>query len=87
MTFGRSVVLLFGGMLRDLSLVGNVGFKSDIDLVIDTEEDESLDYLLKTYSAKRNKFGGYRLCLSKWKVDIWMLKSTWAFREGYVKVG
>lgn len=77
-------VAIFGGMLRDLLLVGNEGFNSDIDLVIDAKNDQELDELLQSYNAIRNKFGGYRLTLSKWKVDVWSLQSTWAFKNGYV---
>ncbi len=78
-------VVIFGGMLRDLSLLGNEGFDSDIDLVIDTDKEDELDAFLQSYKPVRNKFGGYRLRLSRWEVDIWPLKSTWAFKKGYVK--
>jgi len=80
-------VVIFGGMLRDLSLLGNGGFDSDIDLVIDTDKENELADFLRPYSPARNKFGGYRLKLSRWEVDIWPLKSTWAFKQGYVKEG
>ncbi len=80
-------VVIFGGMLRDLSLLGNEGFDSDIDLVIDTDKEDELDAFLHPYSPVRNKFGGYRLELSRWEVDIWPLKSTWAFKKGYVEDG
>ncbi|MCF6209238.1 MAG: hypothetical protein L3J88_13825 [Gammaproteobacteria bacterium] len=76
---------IFGGMLRDLSLLGNKGFDSDIDIVIDASNEDALDALLRPYRPIRNKFGGYRLKLSQWAVDIWLLKSTWAFEKGYVE--
>lgn len=80
-------VVIFGGMLRDLSLLGNDGFDSDIDLVIDTDNEDELDAFLQSWKPVQNKFGGYRLKLSRWEVDIWSLKSTWAFKKGYVEDG
>ncbi len=82
---GLGEVVIFGGMLRDLSLLGNEGFDSDIDLVIDTDKEDELDALLRPYRPVQNKFGGYRLKLSRWPVDIWLLKSTWAFKKGHVE--
>lgn len=75
---------IFGGMLRDISLTGNSGFSSDIDLVISCDDKGALQRALGSlkFRCVLNKFGGYRLLLSKWKVDIWALESTWAFREG-----
>jgi predicted nucleotidyltransferase len=78
-------VAIFGGMLRDLSLEGNEGFCSDVDLVVRTADPHGLDEVLKSFSPARNRFGGYRIALSRWKVDIWEYGSTWAFREGHVK--
>ncbi len=82
---GLGDVGIFGGMLRDLSLLGNEGFDSDIDLVVDAGNEGELDALLRPYRPTQNKFGGYRLKLSRWAVDIWLLKSTWAFKKGYVE--
>lgn len=80
-------IALFGGMLRDLSIEGNTEFNSDIDLVITSCSDDELDRTLVPYEPIKNKFGGYRISLSKWKIDIWQLKSTWAFKMGYVEEG
>ncbi|CAF1561619.1 unnamed protein product, partial [Didymodactylos carnosus] len=33
---------------------------------------------------KINKFGGYRVEVGGWTVDIWPLRETWAFKHGYV---
>ena len=35
-------------------------------------------------SPTRNSFGGYRLSVGRWVLDIWTLESTWAFRQGLV---
>lgn len=76
-------IALFGGMLRDMSLASISEFNSDIDIVIDAKDTLSLDVFLAKFNAQRNKFGGYRLAISKWKIDIWELDSTWAFKHGH----
>lgn len=78
-------VAIFGGMLRDLSIRGNQDFKSDIDLVIKTSELDKLRTALNNYNVATNKFGGYRIKLNKWEVDLWSFESTWAFQEGLVE--
>ena len=78
-------VAIFGGMLRDICFGGNYKFRSDIDLVIDTDDERALLKTLKVFPLEFNSLGGYRISLSKWKLDIWQLSKTWAFREGYVK--
>ncbi len=76
-------IAIFGGMLRDLTCGGNGSFFSDVDLVIDSNEEILRDYL-KSYQVKINSFGGYRVSLNRWKIDIWPLENTWAFRERHV---
>jgi predicted nucleotidyltransferase len=76
---------IFGGMLRDLLLEGNEKFRSDVDLVIDTDNIASLQRVLAPYSPHRTAFGGYRISLRKWTVDLWPLQWTWAIRSGHVR--
>lgn len=76
-------IFLFGGILRDLCLVGNEGFNSDIDIVVEVENRSKWDQYLYNQRFTRNKFGGFRVELSRWKVDVWELKDTWAFVHGY----
>lgn len=80
-------VYLFGGAIRDIALDGMRNFYSDLDFVVDASPkhlDQLLNKLSKTYSVKRNKFGGYRLKCDKWWLDIWALSNTWAFSAGKV---
>jgi nucleotidyltransferase-like protein len=77
-------VYLFGGVLRDLALMGRKGFNSDIDLVIEGNWDNCVRYL-ESYGAKRNKFGGFRLFLGGWPIDIWNARETWAIKQGLVQ--
>ena len=77
-------VVIIGGMLRDLSILGNEGFKSDVDLVILTDDTEKLERTLSGFEFDKNKFGGYRIKAGKWYVDLWPFNSTWAFHNGHV---
>jgi hypothetical protein len=72
-------VALFGGMLRDISLLGNAGFDSDVDVVVQPDSNQSLENVVRYYPHERTKYGGYRVRLSRWSVDIWTVQSTWAF--------
>ncbi|WP_284385425.1 hypothetical protein [Pseudomonas putida] len=76
-------VLLFGGFIRDVALFSARGFNSDIDVVVDCNKEE-LDCFFNLYDAKENKFGGYRLDVGGWSLDVWSLRDTWAFKEGLV---
>jgi hypothetical protein len=80
-------VAVFGGLLRDLWTNLPTHFASDIDLVIDTKDLAGLGVVLRELGGKRNRYGGFRLNVGKWPVDIWGLHDTWAFREGIVQGG
>lgn len=77
-------VYLFGGVLRDLALLGRKGFNSDIDLVVEGDWTQFVSYL-DSLKAYKNKFGGYRLTVGGWPVDIWSARETWAIKEGIVQ--
>jgi len=77
-------IYVFGGLIRDIALHGVASFDSDIDLVYVGDQQKVLDFI-ENYSAKINKFGGYRLDIDGWQLDIWEAKRSWAFEEGYVK--
>lgn len=76
-------VYLFGGILRDLALLGRRGFNSDIDLVVEGDWNHCIPYL-QSLKARRNKFGGYRLNVGGWPIDIWNARDTWAIAQGLV---
>lgn len=77
-------VYLFGGVLRDLALLGNKGFNSDIDVVVEGDWNHFVSYL-HSLNAHKNKFGGYRLIIGKTPLDIWHAENTWAIKNGYIK--
>lgn len=76
-------VYLFGGLLRDLALYGRRGFNSDVDLVIEGDWDGVVKHLEHLH-AEKNKFGGFRLKVAGWPIDIWNARETWAIKNGYV---
>jgi hypothetical protein len=76
-------VAIFGGMLRDIARYGGESFASDVDLVVDGPS-EALATIFNTRSAKRNRFGGYRVYGRHTHFDIWALQDTWAIKQGLV---
>lgn len=80
---------VIGGMLRDIALEGNKQFYSDVDVVVACEDSHSIERILSSqcFPWSKNKFGGYRVTLSKWKMDIWSLENTWAIKERLVGGG
>jgi hypothetical protein len=77
---------VIGGLLRDLSFVGNSGFKSDVDFVVDPVSMTEFDRLALQRGARLNRFGGFGITLHRWKVDVWPLERTLAAVHGYAKV-
>ena len=79
---------LFGGIVRDIAFDGirdADGVASDIDIVCGGRSsfvDHLLDRCTGCQDVKRNKFGGYRVSTSRWQVDVWNIRSTWAFKTG-----
>lgn len=76
-------VYLFGGVLRDLALLGKRGFNSDIDVVVEGDWLQFTSYL-DSLQASKNKFGGYRLWIDSVPIDIWNAQDTWAIKNELV---
>lgn len=81
---GRYAVV--GGMLRDLYLGGNRAFHSDVDFVVDVDDLPEFDRWMNVLGGVPNKFGGFGLRGSRWNLDVWPLKRTWAAMENHVDV-
>jgi hypothetical protein len=77
-------VYLFGGVLRDVALFGRRGFASDVDLVVEGNWTHCVKYLT-SLRAQKNKFGGFRLHIGDWPIDIWNARDTWAIKQGFVE--
>lgn len=78
-------VAVIGGLVRDFARKGKVGFRSDIDLVIDAEPS-TVAQLASEMNATPNRFGGFSSTHPHWKVDFWSLPNTWAAAVGLVQV-
>ena len=76
---------IFGGLLRDSALAYPSAFESDVDIVVNTEDEAEFDKFFRSRQGIVNRFGGYRLNLSRGVVDVWPLRRTWAFRVGLRK--
>ena len=79
-------VAIIGGMLRDLAYSGNQRFASDVDFVAKPSSIQEFDSLMQSLGATLNRFGGYRLTLRRWKVDVWPIERTWASQAGHLIV-
>lgn len=77
-----SPVYIFGGVIRDIALNGIKGFDSDIDVVVASQE-ESFQSVVRNHKPEVNKFGGYRVNVGGWPLDIWKVSKTWAFEQGH----
>lgn len=77
-------IYIFGGILRDLAMLGSRGFSSDVDIVVIGQINE-LFHFLKKYDARLNKFGGFRLHVDNWPVDIWQAEETWAVKNNIIE--
>lgn len=80
-TDGRCYI--YGGLLRDLALIGSEAIcsSSDIDVVVD-DDMEKIRKLLTQGNLERNKFGGYRMKIFGKQIDLWSAKHSWFFQNG-----
>jgi hypothetical protein len=75
-------IFMFGGTLRDLYYYGSL--PRDLDLVVDTEDLTAFLEPFRANFVRTTRFGGWQFVFGQWKLDIWPLAATWAFREGIV---
>jgi len=78
-------VALFGGMIRDLCFETNWTFYSDVDIVVNIGDGNKLTEILGNYNHRRNAYGGFRIHLGKWSMDVWNLADTWAFANNHAQ--
>jgi predicted nucleotidyltransferase len=69
---------LFGGIVRD-SIMGSTEVFGDLDIFVSGPLD--VDFVEKlSRTTRRTNFGGMRLVVGKFDVDIWELPKSYAFR-------
>jgi hypothetical protein len=82
---GFGPMTIFGGLIRDLALGYSRDFSSDIDVVVKGMPANVLERVLGPYGARRNKFGGFRVQIGRWGLDLWNFERTWAFENGLIE--
>ncbi|MGE5579394.1 MAG: hypothetical protein ACM3WU_05040 [Bacillota bacterium] len=74
-------LILIGGCIRDVSL----GLRPrDFDIVIDTRSID-LREALGGFQYSQNRFGGYKIQVSRLVFDVWTVGSNWASRAGIIE--
>lgn len=73
-------VVIVGGGPRDW-LLGKE--PRDLDFVVNTRQG-ALASVLEPRQVRRNRYGGYKLLVENFQVDVWSLEATWAF--SYLRV-
>lgn len=75
---------VFGGTIRDLALTGISAVPRDVDLVVYNCTAAEIEVEFQDYVQRLTRFGGLNLAIDGWKIDVWPLQETWAFRQGLV---
>jgi hypothetical protein len=77
--------VIFGGVLRDLLILGNAQVPRDVDIVVNVEDPSQLESAVGDLIQSRTRFGGFRLRPKGWLIDVWTLRDTWALRQNFSK--
>lgn len=79
------VIVLFGGVLRDLMTDGHACKPRDVDLVVDEHSLRRIEETFAERIVRRTRFGGLHLRINEIPIDLWSLPQTWAFEQGHIK--
>ena len=73
----RTDVYIFSGIIRDYFL--NIESIRDLDIVLGKKIDFELinKYIFPNITVKINSFGGYKILINGFRVDIWSIDNTW----------
>lgn len=72
---------IIGGILREISINGEIKDIKDIDIIIDIIDKKSFNKILNQYKYSTNAFGGYKIIVDNIKFDIWKIQDTWAYKS------
>lgn len=76
-------VIIVGGFLRSIA---NNETPRDLDVIINTEPSLIESQLLEAeLTFKKNRYGGFKISLNTIDVDIWTVKTNWAFQAKLMK--
>lgn len=73
-------LILLGGTVRAYFENKLVTFPRDIDIVINTKNN-NLDRYFENLNTEKNRFGGYKIFIDDIQLDIWAIESTFAFKQ------
>lgn len=73
----RTDVYIFSGIIRDYFLNNNS--IRDLDIVLGEDLDFELicKYIYPNIILKRNSFGGYKIVVNGFRIDVWTIYNTW----------
>lgn len=73
----RTNVYIFSGIIRDYFL--NNDSIRDLDVVIGDELDFEMFslYFFPSIKVRKNSFGGYKITINSFRIDIWTIHNTW----------
>ncbi|NLN32848.1 MAG: hypothetical protein GX159_04550, partial [Flavobacteriaceae bacterium] len=75
---------LFSGVLRNF-FIKIYEKPRDLDIVLLSSEGkvkENIESFLANYGdVRKNSFGGYKLILDNFPIDLWFIEDTWAFQN------
>lgn len=79
-------VYAMGGLLREYRDHSEIIELRDADFTINIKNRKMWNELLEQVPHKNNQFGGYKFVCSGFIIDVWDVKTTWAFKKGKVKI-
>lgn len=77
-------VYLIGGVLREFCDNQDIVSLRDIDIIVDTENENEYQTFMESYHPEINRFGGYKIACSGLIFDTWLLHRTWAYTTNNV---
>ena len=81
----KAHVFVFGGVVRDIALSGVASFRSDVDIVFDGDKN-AIENIVKEYQYEKNKFGGYRVSVDSWVLDLWQASRVLGIFVGKTRI-
>jgi hypothetical protein len=68
---------IFSGVIRNFFLNISEPIR-DLDIIVDC--DCEIHNVFRGYDIKRNSFGGYKIDVNGFNIDLWCIKDTWMYR-------
>lgn len=80
-------LLFFGGSIRDICLFpDDPPMPRDFDIAVKFKDYNKFEKIIKNYTFRKNRFGGYKFNIANVEFDVWDLENTWAFRNTNLQV-